>query len=312
MKKNEKNGYESCTGCAVCVLSCPVWAQTHDLMMTNAGRAKALQAGAAPEDIRESLEACLLCGSCAPVCPSGVDTLTLTASLRAGLGRKAVPAAPGSASFPASGLKLFIPGPALRSEGRLLARTAAALEKAGFSVSPDDALSALGADVDAGLAPSKEAVAAALACGAGAAAFVSGEGFLLRYLRTWFPGVKAIGIGEAVLSAGGRKALKRGDFYVVDARAFNADQARLVKFYDSVRKSAGCSMSTTLQRAAMPAGPTLAQKSRLPGNFDAAAQARWLLGKAGSPARVVAESAEDMQALRAAGAASVLHVSELL
>ncbi|MDA8132309.1 MAG: (Fe-S)-binding protein [Elusimicrobia bacterium] len=312
MKKNKKNGHESCTGCAVCVLSCPVWAQTHDLMMTNAGRAKALQAGATPQDIRESLEACLLCGSCAPVCPSGVDTLTLTASLRAGLGRKAAQTAPKGSPFTASGRKLFLPGSALRSEAQLLAKAGSALGKTGFTVSPDDSLSALGADIDAGLTPSREAVAAALASAAGAAAFVAGEGFLLRYLRAWFPGVKAVGIGEAVLSAGGRKVLKPGDFYVVDARAFNSDQARLVKFYDSIRKSSGCAMSTTLQRAAMPAGPTRAQKSRLAGNFDDASQARWLLGKAGSPARVVAESAEDMDALRAAGAPSVIHVSELL
>ena len=312
MKKNAKNGHENCTGCAVCVLSCPVWAQTHDLMMTNAGRAKALQAGAAPEDIRESLEACLLCGSCAPVCPSGVDTLTLTASLRARLGRRSPAGSPPRSSFSASGSRLFLPGPALRAEGRLLARAAGALEKAGFAVPPDDHLSDLGADLDAGLTPPPEVVAAALASAAGAAAFVAAEGFLLRYLRSWFPGVKAIGLGEALLSAGAAAALKPGDFYVVDARAFNSDQARLVKFYDSVRKSSGCAMSTTLQRAAMPAGPTRAQKSRLSGAFDSASQARWLLGKAGSPARVVAESAEDMEALRAAGAPSALHVSELL
>ena len=63
------NDYRACTGCGICVLPCPVWQETRDLSLTLAGRALALQGGATALDLRESLEACVTCGACEPVCP---------------------------------------------------------------------------------------------------------------------------------------------------------------------------------------------------------------------------------------------------
>ena len=76
------NGYEACTGCGICVLPCPVWHETHDLTMTLQGRALALQGGASPEDVKESLLACVVCGACEPVCPEDIDTVGMTLDLR--------------------------------------------------------------------------------------------------------------------------------------------------------------------------------------------------------------------------------------
>lgn len=303
MKNSKKaiTAHEPCTGCAVCLLSCPVWKQTHDIMMTNAGRARALQTGAEPEELKESAEACLLCGSCAPVCPSGVDTLTLTTRLRAALAAAGKAAAPAAASPAAvSGSIVFLPGPALRNDARLFGLLKARLEKTGALVAAADELSVLGAAIDEGSGPeSEKEITAPFSKASG---FIAAEGSLLRHLRRWFPFVRAKSLGEHILETSAA-SLAPGDLYVVDARAFNSDHARLVKFYDDVRLRTGCVMSTSLQRAAMPAGPAR-------GAFDADSQARWVLGRA-KAARVIVESAADMETFRKASAAPVIHVSEL-
>ena len=78
-------GFADCTGCNICVLPCPVWRQTHDRSLTLAGRAKALQRGIPVEALAASLEACVLCGACEPVCPVNIDTVGMTIDLRARL-----------------------------------------------------------------------------------------------------------------------------------------------------------------------------------------------------------------------------------
>ncbi|KKL68675.1 hypothetical protein LCGC14_2122620, partial [marine sediment metagenome] len=77
----------TCNGCAVCTLSCPVWGQTHDILLTFCGRMRAAQGGASPDDLRESAMACVLCGSCEPVCPFGMDTVASTIELKAEVAR---------------------------------------------------------------------------------------------------------------------------------------------------------------------------------------------------------------------------------
>ncbi|HEX9188411.1 MAG TPA: (Fe-S)-binding protein, partial [Vicinamibacteria bacterium] len=75
-------GHEACTGCALCLLPCPVWWETGDPLLTPMGRARALQGGASAEALGPSLEACVLCGACEPICPERIDTIGMTLSLR--------------------------------------------------------------------------------------------------------------------------------------------------------------------------------------------------------------------------------------
>ena len=87
-RDSSRPGYEKCNGCRVCTLPCPVWRETHDISLTHCGRARAIQCGVSPEDIRESIMSCILCGACESVCPSGIDTVGMTIDLRYMLNRE--------------------------------------------------------------------------------------------------------------------------------------------------------------------------------------------------------------------------------
>jgi len=74
--------YAACSGCALCLLVCPIWRQTGDVEVTPLGCSKALQFGAAVEALVAAAQWCNLCGACAPVCPEGIDLVGLMRSLR--------------------------------------------------------------------------------------------------------------------------------------------------------------------------------------------------------------------------------------
>src|SRR5512135_2758489 len=86
-KKKERKGYEACSGCGVCLLSCPVWHRTRLMSFTRKARAKAMQGGAGCEEIAHSIDACLLCGACEVACPEGIGLADLNIRQRQELNR---------------------------------------------------------------------------------------------------------------------------------------------------------------------------------------------------------------------------------
>ena len=104
--------YAACSGCALCLLVCPIWRQTGDVELTPLGCSKALQFGAAVEALVAAAQWCNLCGACAPVCPEGIDLVGLMRSLRRPL--------PGTSSGPEAG-----PGEPLISQSAVRRRLGA-------------------------------------------------------------------------------------------------------------------------------------------------------------------------------------------
>lgn len=321
-------GYEVCTGCGICQLPCPVWRRTRDVTLTLHGRARALQAGASAEELAESLMACVLCGACEAVCPEDIDTVGMTLDLRAQLAAanhsplaERVRASslldpPGSSPAPTHPTVL-LPGRALRGSPKRLERTRELLAAAHdhpVSIAGDDGAD-IAAAIEAGLQPEARPLPArALRFTKAlerAREIVAADGLLHRVLRAWLPGVRVLGIGEALLRVEAVRAGIRGsDLYVVESRAYHADFARLVGLYDALRADTGCAMNLDLQRAAISTGATGLQHRAGMNVLDPAGQALWI-AEGQDIERVVVECVEDIAPFECALDVPVVHLSDV-
>jgi ferredoxin len=319
----ERPGYEDCTGCNVCVLPCPVWRETHDITLTLAGRAKALQRGVSVESLAVSLDACVLCGACEPVCPVEIDTVGMTLDLRkrqAETGGSALataaaklqaPAAEISSADAIAGATWFLPGRALQADPARLRTVTALFESSGAArVAADDGAD-LASALEAGLPIDVNRRERFLRPLLRARELIVGDGLLHRTLREWLPEVRVIGIGEALLRIlPVRAALKPGDFYVIETRGYHAEFGRLVKLYDGLRQSAGCAMNLDLQRAAIPTGAASLQALLGTGGISLAGQTRWIV-EGRKIDRIVIEDAADRAPFEQLAIAPVVHLAEL-
>jgi len=68
--------FYDCSGCGLCALVCPTWTQNRAIDLLPWGRAKAVQGGASSAEIQDSLEACVHCGACEPICPEKIKVGT--------------------------------------------------------------------------------------------------------------------------------------------------------------------------------------------------------------------------------------------
>ena len=322
LRDSNRPGYEDCTGCRVCTLPCPVWHQTHDIMLTHCGRARALQGGASPEDLRQSLMACVLCGACESICPVGIDTVGMTIDLRMMLNDKrnspfahnleaANKNCPAHVPIPAKQYtSLILPGIRLRSDYPLLNIVKRLLENKDVSLAMDDGSYISGA-IEAGIPISDERREWFIQSLKGAKRLIVAEGILHRYLRKWLPEAQVIGLGKALLSKRMiRKALRSTDLYVIETRGYHADYDNMVQEYDIIRRKAGCLMNVDLQRAAIPTGALSLQNRFDMGTVSPIEQARWILDGHQFD-RIVVESLEDMEPFQNVTKLRVIHVSEL-
>jgi len=327
-----RKDYASCSGCSLCLLVCPVWRRSRDLGLTPLGRAKALQHGAVAADIAGSIQSCTLCAACEPVCPEEIGLVAMTLDLRRQLAQPAAiqslrtrmneqaarPHAPRLRS-PA----VLLPGQALRERRGTLARVAALLGGAGNIPLADDDGSDIALALEAGApipAPRLERFLQPLR---GLKKIVAADGLLLRQLHQWLPRSKITSVGEALSGlAAVRHALRAGDLYVIEPRAYHADYQRLVKYYDALRLATGCAFNLDLQRIAIPAAArSLPQRLGMEAATDTAdknaddgaddtVQARWIL-QGRNIARIVVESAEDGAAFERVSALPVVHLADL-
>ena len=307
-------GFEACTGCSLCLLACPVWRATHDIRLTPHGRAKAMQHGAGAGDLAASIDSCTLCGACEPACPEDIALVDLIVSLRApsqpaGMARQA--AMPLGAR---QGEAMLLADAALAANAGVLAQTVALL--GGMAVATDKGADiALALESGAAIAPAR--LEAFLSPLRGAQALVVADGLLLRALRGWLPSssssfpLRAQSLGEAASrTVAVRAALGRGDFYVIEPRAYHADRERLVGHYDELRHATGCGINLDMQRLAVPTTANSLPQRAGRNRVDVSAQARWIVeGKAFS--RIVVEDLNDVAAFRSITDKPVLHVAQL-
>jgi ferredoxin len=315
-------GYEACIGCGVCQLSCPVWRQTLDVGLTFSGRAMALKGGARPEELGESLAACVLCGACGAACPTGIDTLGMTISLRAIIAHKGAsplaermrgegPPPPSDAPPPHGGKALFLPGEAMRNDGRLFHLTTRLLESTGTVVGGNGDGSRFASALEAGLDPAPDLTARFLKSVKGAAELIVTEGLLKHHLRAALPGLRVTGLGEALLRVPAvREGLRPTDLFVIEPRGFHADFGRLVMVYDRLRQETGCMTSMDTLRLATPTGAACLQGRLGMGRVDPEGQVRLML-EGRSPKRIVVECPEDLAPFRQASGIEVIHLCEL-
>lgn len=308
-------GYESCTGCKLCVLPCPVFQQTRDLSLTLMGRAKATQGGAGAPQIAASLSACVLCGACEPVCPEEIDTVGRTLAMRQELGGIGVtgpgPRRPEQAP-PAfkRGAGVLLAGEALAESGALPSVRAAL--GAGVEIAVDDGRDIAFA-IEAGRDPGRTRVEQFADSLSRVREVIVAEGILVAPLQRLLPGVAVRGLGESLLRNSAVVAsISKGDFLVIETRAFHAAYSRLIGFYDRIRVTRGVEMNLDLHRIAIPTGASSIQaRTGAPSSVDSAEQVRWLLeGRA--IRRVVTESVEDAQRMAGHTTLPVVHLTEFL
>ncbi|HUQ76698.1 MAG TPA: (Fe-S)-binding protein [Burkholderiales bacterium] len=282
--------HSDCSGCSLCLLVCPAWRETRDVRLTPRGRAKARQHGASAAEIASWLDGCTLCGACEPICPESLPLVDMVMELR----RERPGAEIAFRAAPVSLLSthtVILPGRALGADEARGQRTLG-LFGAGHALAEDDG-NDLALALEAGRPIPPGRLSAFLEPLRAAKRLIVAEGLLLRALRRWLPKVPAISLGEALsVKPAIREKLRPSDLYVIAARPFHNDHARLVGHYDGLRNASGCEMNLDLQRIAIPA-----------------AQARWIL-EGRQVARIVVEDVSDAAAF-SFSAAPVLHLADL-
>lgn len=297
-----------CNGCAVCALPCPVWRQSHDQFLTFSGRMRALQGGATLDDVLPSLHACVLCGSCEPVCSYGMDTVSKTIDMLAACtADKSKAASAEGAGVDAARGKVVLVNSMLAANAGL---TEGTLRSLGAAVEPyGDNGEDISRALEGGKALTPDRVSQFVARVGGAAELITTDGLIFRLLKRLLPKLALRGIGEALMQRSEfRQQLSADDLYVIDSRTYHADFKRLVVFYDELRKETGCMMNLDLHRVATATGASLLRREG--GVVDPVAQAGWII-KGRKAARIIVEKIEDVEPLKKASGLPVHFVGEL-
>ncbi len=304
-----------CNGCGLCVLPCPAWWNSRDMMVTPRGILRALQENARAEDLRDTLFDCSMCGACEPACPLDIDILATFRELRGAIPspvpQPVSPRPAGHGTVAARPKRVLLPGPALGRNQALLDLVVGILgSSAAISISDDDGHD-LALTLETGAALETGRVEEFLAPFRVARELIVVEGILHRFLRWRLPRLRITGLAEALLRVEGvRRSLRPGDFLVIDARSFHSDHRRNLKLFDRVRRESGCQMNLDLQRLAIPTTADATAGNRANRESTVATAIRWML--AGRKIdRIVAESPLDIGAFRAHTEIPVVHLSEI-
>lgn len=309
--------FMSCSGCGICLLSCPAWLQSPDMRLTPKGRALALRGGATVEELADSAATCVMCGSCVPACPERIDLVGMTLGIRAASAPRMNAEHASTELTRPPDRRTHRARTVLLGEGRLLADSrmldlvVGRLGGHSKVVVAADAGGDLAAALEAGLPVAAERVSRFLKPLDRARRIVTCDGFLLRFLRDWLPHIRVGGLGEIAISLRAvRLGIRPTDLYVIEARAYHADWDRLVRMYTSLRNETGCAMNLDLQRLAIPTTATSFNQRDDRGTVRVDEQIRWIL-EGHRVERIVVENLEDGEAFRRETHIPVVHVVEV-
>ncbi len=299
------------------MLSCPVWNQHHTKMLTYCGRNRASIGGAADEDLLASARACLLCGSCEPLCPMGIGTQQTTIALRRNLAARGLLPIPGVQISAQQGgtpvlSRLLLPGRALGADSSLVSTVLDLLGQP-VSLHGDD-----GHDIslarESGQAMSDIRLKEFIAPLTRAGELIVDDGLLFNLLRPLLPSSVAMRpLGQALLANPKvRSGLKASDFYMIETRAYNARRREFVALYDALRRETGCFMNLDLQRVATPTGAaSYHHRMGLKNIVSIEAQVSWLL-EGRNAKRIVVEHLDDYEAFAKFTKLPVVHLAEVV
>lgn len=319
-KKKDRKGHEACSGCGVCLLSCPVWHRTQTMSFTRKARAKAMQGGATYEEIGHSIDSCLLCGACEIACPEGIGLADLNLYQRQELNRTRTtyprwypekdPESDRNGKGPKAA-SLLLAGEMLGKDQEVCKATMKHLGGNGKIALAHDDGQGIAQSMEAGLPVSQKRIESFISLLRPARVLIVAEGWLHHLLRKWLPGKKIIGLGESLLSSAYlRSRIGPEDLYVIESRGYHAGHRRLVLLYDVLRRETGCQTNLDLQRTAFSTGA-----SSLQGRHDLLAagcieNARRIL-KGKRVKRIVVEDLADAEAFRLATDIPVVHLGLL-
>ncbi len=306
-----------CNGCGVCLLSCPVWQQHHTKMLTYCGRNRALIGGAADEELLASARACILCGSCEPLCPMGIGTQQTTMALRRNLAARGLLPIPGvhvgtqQVGTPVPS-RLLLPGKAIRADSKL-ASTVLDLLGQPISLHGNDGHD-ISLALESGQSMSDGRIEEFIEPLMKATEIIVADGLLFNLLRPLLPSSIAMRpLGQALLANRKvRAGLYKTDLYMIETRAYNARRCEFVSLYDAVRRETGCFMNLDLQRVATPTGAaSYHHHVGLESIISIEAQVNWLL-EGRNAKRIVVEHLDDREAFARYTKIPVIHLAEVV
>jgi ferredoxin len=299
------------------MLSCPVWNQHHTKMLTYCGRNRALIGGATEADLASSARACILCGSCEPLCPMGIRTQQTTIALRRSLAAHGLLPKPNARSskqrLEAPGTpRVLLPGKKLGEDAKLTSSVLKLLGQRVGLLSDDGYDIALA--IEAGQEIDETRIETFLLPLMKATEIIVADGILCNLLRSLLPSSIAVRpLGQAMLANPKVLAgLNASDFYMIETRAYNANRRMYIAFYDKVRRATGCFMNLDLQRVATPTGAASYQhREGLESIISIEAQVRWLL-EGRNADRIVVEHLDDRDAFAQYTKIPVVHLAEVV
>ncbi len=259
-----------------------------------------------------------MCGACEPVCPENLDIMALVRRLRGELHEtnrnpfaRPPDATPQREIETRLRRRLLLAGPDLERQPELLAGVIECLGGADRVRSASDDGRDLAWALETGAPVDEARIDRLVSTFEGARELIVIEGILHRFLRERCPGIRVRGLAEMLLDSESLlSTLGPRDYLVIDARAYNADQPRLVQLFDQLRSRTRCQMNLDLQRVAIPTGADSLQ-ARSDGHASCETSIRWMF-EGREFDRIVVESPTDLDALAEWTDRPVVHLSTLV